>query len=574
MRFMFLLVLAAMLAIGGQLASASDYPTKISLGGMAHIQDRRFHNTGRCIDFSEATANGQSAKAQLWACTNYRNLEMGYRGPDTSPHVHEVREVRNRHYYARQIVHIHNGVEYCLDIAEGSAHPGAGVRWWKCNGTPAQDWSFPPYDFTPIRSVANPALCLDPEHGFNDDRNGQRLQLWHCHGGNEQLFYTGNPTKEFTNGLYDMQRECRAQGSSREPCTFTCAYRKDWKHFWYDGVEFSCGYPDGRNGALICTSPLDQYTYQHDWYIEPEPLCWCECSSWGGGEEKVGAHRNRTRKFALKGTLGRATIQATKSATAVASAAPTLNVRGRQAKILLGGILHIQDSRFHNTGRCIDFSEATANGQSAKAQLWACSNRYDGKNSPHNHLVHEGEEKYFMDPRQIVHVHKGVNYCLDVAEGKAFAGINNDWNGQRLQLWYCHGGMEQRFMTGSKDNTNGLYDMRNECHTGSTSRADWKICRYDGVDYSCEYPDGPNRPLVCASALDPRKFWHDWSPEPEPLCWCECSSWGGGEEKFGASRNRTRKFALKGSAGRATVQATKSATVAAAAPTLAVRGRQ
>ncbi|KAI9159497.1 hypothetical protein H9P43_008837 [Blastocladiella emersonii ATCC 22665] len=75
--------------------------------GMAHVEDWR-HNAGRCLDFSEATANGQSAKAQMWACVN----QWGY-------------------FNDPGIMHKYNGVNYCLDVAEGKAFEGAEVQWWK-----------------------------------------------------------------------------------------------------------------------------------------------------------------------------------------------------------------------------------------------------------------------------------------------------------------------------------------------------------------------------------------------------------------------------------------------------------
>ncbi|KAI9152657.1 hypothetical protein H9P43_009453 [Blastocladiella emersonii ATCC 22665] len=47
----------------------------------------------------------------------------------------------------------------------------------------------------------------------------------------------------------------------------------------------------------------------------------------------------------------------------------------------------IGKSDYVTTGRCIDFSEATANGASAKSQIWACSLTWDDSGSPHEHRV-------------------------------------------------------------------------------------------------------------------------------------------------------------------------------------------
>ncbi|KAI9159515.1 hypothetical protein H9P43_008855 [Blastocladiella emersonii ATCC 22665] len=276
-------------------------------------------NTGRCVDFSEATANGVSAKAQLWACSQV----WGKDSADT-PHAHKFLDPNKD----MTVVHEYGGVEYCLDVAEGKAFAGADVRWWKCNGTPAQKWN--KWDGH-VRSKLNNNLCLDPDQGFNNDWNGQRLQLWHCHGGGEQVF--GIDPKVYTNGMFDMRRECKAQRGYKQTCTFTCAYREQWKRFWYDGVTYSCGYPDGREDP-VCLSQLDSTVYPHDSSPEDGDLCWCECRTIGAPTESVGAPRNRTAPTspAVTRVSLPSAKRATKTAAGVsaATAVPTLGAHGRQ----------------------------------------------------------------------------------------------------------------------------------------------------------------------------------------------------------------------------------------------------
>ncbi|KAI9159520.1 hypothetical protein H9P43_008860 [Blastocladiella emersonii ATCC 22665] len=180
--------------------------------------------------------------------------------------------------------------------------------------------------------------------GPNNDWNGQRLVLTPCAGRNEQIF---SLVTSGTNGLYDMQRECRANGRSGVSwCAFRCEYREQWKPFWYDGVTYSCGRPDGIDGADVCVSALDPDQYPHDWNYE-ENLCTCECESIVGSES-VGASASgsggkRVKKWRVPLKSERGGGPATKLASSVASvtmarsattiaatAVPTLNVRGRR----------------------------------------------------------------------------------------------------------------------------------------------------------------------------------------------------------------------------------------------------
>ncbi|KAI9178821.1 hypothetical protein H9P43_005483 [Blastocladiella emersonii ATCC 22665] len=277
---------------------------------------------------------GQSAKAQLWACVN----QSGY-----------VNDPGIQHH--------HNGVDYCLEVAEGKAYAGAEVRWWKwyvdsivklahaaidfstnkpllarvpiSNGTPAQKWIWTKsVEGYLLNSALNRQLCLDPEGASSGDRNGQRLQLWNCERTNwksAQEFATLDLGR--TNGLFDMRRECHAQSSPREVCTISCNYRNKWKPFWYDGITYSCGHPNGPNRSPVCVTNIHPDQEPHDWEPEGEPLCSCECSPRGGGPDSAaGSNRTRTRKIALTGSAGLATKAATKAAAtkAAAAATPTL----------------------------------------------------------------------------------------------------------------------------------------------------------------------------------------------------------------------------------------------------------
>ncbi|KAI9172928.1 hypothetical protein H9P43_007059 [Blastocladiella emersonii ATCC 22665] len=244
-----------------------EVDTQLSVTGMARASD--LVTTGRCVDFDESTANGMSATAQLWAC------KLTWDGT-ASPHDHKIGfETASGWAW---IKHSYNGVDYCLDVAEGKAYAGAPVRWWKCNGSKAQAWYLTGKGGRgSIRSDLNYNLCLDPVHGFNGDRNGQPLELWNCHGGREQEFGIG---KMHTNGMFDMERECRATApSDKHGCMVTCKYNnvnKAKKYYNYDGVTYSCWYPSLGDTAR-CVSRLNPAEYSHDRSGNHDETCHCFC---------------------------------------------------------------------------------------------------------------------------------------------------------------------------------------------------------------------------------------------------------------------------------------------------------
>ncbi|SBT40255.1 glycoside hydrolase family 16 protein [Micromonospora auratinigra] len=69
----------------------------------------------------------------------------------------------------------------CLDVAAGSTANGAKVQLYDCNGTGAQKWVF-----TAAGDIVNPQAnkCLDATGVSSAD--GTRLQLWDCTGGANQ----------------------------------------------------------------------------------------------------------------------------------------------------------------------------------------------------------------------------------------------------------------------------------------------------------------------------------------------------------------------------------------------------
>ncbi|KAI9172929.1 hypothetical protein H9P43_007060 [Blastocladiella emersonii ATCC 22665] len=337
-------MLLATLAVLALLAQASaaywrEVDTQLSITGMVH-GPFDYATTGRCVDFSERSANGMSAKAQLWACS------VKWDG-SASPHDHKIGfETASGWAW---IKHRHNGVDYCLDVAEGKAYAGAPVRWWKCNDTKAQAWYLTGKGGRgEIRSDLDYNLCLDPDNGFNGDRNGQALKLWHCHGGREQEFGIG---KMSTNGMFDMERECRAKADWQTSCRIECKKDPKWKNFFYDGVTYSCGHPYGLNANPVCVSSLAPWDHGHDFSGDDRQTCNCACRWSGGGggavsqsviggkdrvAESVGGGKDRVaesagedknqgkpRVYPLIGT-----VRATKAATQQA-AAPTLVVSGR-----------------------------------------------------------------------------------------------------------------------------------------------------------------------------------------------------------------------------------------------------
>ncbi|KAI9152642.1 hypothetical protein H9P43_009438 [Blastocladiella emersonii ATCC 22665] len=249
------LLVFAVLAIAVQSVAASwmELDTALSIVGMA--RDRSdYVTTGRCVDFSDATANGVSAMSQLWACSHTWD-------GTGSPHEHRVGYDTNSGW--AWIRHRFRGVDYCLDVPDGNA-----------NGSKAQAWYIPTRaEGGPIRSDLNTNLCLDPDQGFNDDRNGQKLKLWHCHGGREQQFALG---KLNTNGLPEMKHWCSAKNSSLFKCHLSCSRYDKWAYMWFDGVTYSCGFPYGTQNGPVCVSSLNPMQHQHE---NPPKynICGCEC---------------------------------------------------------------------------------------------------------------------------------------------------------------------------------------------------------------------------------------------------------------------------------------------------------
>jgi len=81
----------------------------------------------------------------------------------------------------------------CLDaVRSGDGTNGDRVQLWACNGGVNQLW----HQFDGGNTIINTAhnLCLDAERS-GDGTNGDRIQLWACNGGsNQQWFLCANFT--------------------------------------------------------------------------------------------------------------------------------------------------------------------------------------------------------------------------------------------------------------------------------------------------------------------------------------------------------------------------------------------
>ncbi|KAI9179828.1 hypothetical protein H9P43_005159 [Blastocladiella emersonii ATCC 22665] len=205
--------------------------------GMVHPSADGSANASRCVDFDIKSANGVSATAQMWACHGH-------------PNPNAIAQLFNR---------------------------GGEVGSWNYrNGTPAQYWYVDPTDKSMAwRSALNHNLCLDPSGGFNGDRNGQPLILWHCHGGREQRFLAESEGSFKTNGLWDMQRACQAKSIPEETsCTWACSddVSKGWTQVFFEGVKFMCGVTRSTTFGLVCTSAVAGIQL-----LQPSDPCSCQC---------------------------------------------------------------------------------------------------------------------------------------------------------------------------------------------------------------------------------------------------------------------------------------------------------
>ncbi|KAI9173045.1 hypothetical protein H9P43_007176 [Blastocladiella emersonii ATCC 22665] len=249
------------------------------------------------------------------------------------------------------------------------------------------------------------------------------------------------------------------------------------------------------------------------------------------------------------------------------------------------------DSSVRATGPCLEFFEGTANGQSATARLWDCSNRWDGKLTQTDHTVGYEDTTGWA---WIRHRHNNVDYCLDVAEGKAFDGAAVRWwkcNGSRAQAWYLPTGKDkgqvrsdlnfdlclqgavydpwvgsssallqlstcEKIEPGQRPDDRQQFDVRmGKGFSNGASRMNfdcnykksltpglycsftckpnwlWKHYLYEGVTYSCRR--APQEWEECMSSLDPAEYRHDSSPGIS--CECKCQPWLSRDKSIGGS---------------------------------------
>ncbi|ORZ37531.1 hypothetical protein BCR44DRAFT_49065 [Catenaria anguillulae PL171] len=159
------------------------------------------------------------------------------------------------------------------------------------NWTRAQYWRAWANDKGRYRSHLDMNLCLDPAGGWNGDRNGQNLMLWHCHDGGEQEF-AARPTGEFrTNLLWDMAKDCHSNDAFF--CSFGCAGAgsETLVNVIFEGVKLACGWAKHPPVALACVSAavVTQDTLP-DW----KDKCKCRCERWRQ-PPRPGPWANRTR---------------------------------------------------------------------------------------------------------------------------------------------------------------------------------------------------------------------------------------------------------------------------------------
>ncbi|ORZ38556.1 hypothetical protein BCR44DRAFT_96258, partial [Catenaria anguillulae PL171] len=132
--------------------------------------------TRRCVDVEQSRKNWQTADAQMWSCNHNPIAQRITLSPMNPQHSNAVVTLA----VARAAP---SDRSYCLDVPGGHAYEGQIVRWWECNDSAAQLWHRN-LDSDGKRTLLSPYngrhLCLDPEAGWEGDRNGQRLRLWRC----------------------------------------------------------------------------------------------------------------------------------------------------------------------------------------------------------------------------------------------------------------------------------------------------------------------------------------------------------------------------------------------------------
>ncbi|ORZ39792.1 hypothetical protein BCR44DRAFT_1215751 [Catenaria anguillulae PL171] len=121
----------------------------------------------RCLDVEQSRKTVKYSDAQMWSC----NLN-----PDAqNRHVMLLTSMQKFSFYGSvdwsSVYIVANGAgpapeyaDYCLDVTEGKMVNGQAVRWWECNRSDAQRWTWNrEHGF--ISPVLRPDLCLDPMGG-------------------------------------------------------------------------------------------------------------------------------------------------------------------------------------------------------------------------------------------------------------------------------------------------------------------------------------------------------------------------------------------------------------------------
>ncbi|KAI9173043.1 hypothetical protein H9P43_007174 [Blastocladiella emersonii ATCC 22665] len=310
-----LFIVLATLAVGVQLADAAwrEVQTAVTVTGLNKWTHSSFRTSGPCLDFSEATANGESADAQLWDCSNRWDGKR-------SPHDHTVGYEDTSGW--AWIRHRHNNVDYCLDVTDGDGTERKLIRWWKCNGSRAQAWYIPTGGKTGvIRTDLDYSLYVADYLRMHWNRVSLRLAP--CVDVSDYQLFGLAMGKGYSDGWVHMRNDCEYALGTDPECTFSCKTNEKWKQYWYDGVTYSCRRRPS-TGMDECISSLNPAQYPHDW----GPGAPCQCGKGTEGASSVIILR--------LGENGRFVApNATKTATKTAAprrqstAAPTLEVRSR-----------------------------------------------------------------------------------------------------------------------------------------------------------------------------------------------------------------------------------------------------
>lgn len=158
-------------------------------------------------------------------------------------------------------IHFTADPNYCIDVPSGIATGGAKLQLWKCNGTPAQDFSMTPATSTPATPAPVASTLVDPAtpakdgyHAvFSDEFNAATLDLtkWNLltdgsgGGNNEQQYYLPFPANHFVSGS-NLTIRVKKQSFLGQPYTSAKLTTMGLFDFTYGWVEARIKVPKGQ----------------------------------------------------------------------------------------------------------------------------------------------------------------------------------------------------------------------------------------------------------------------------------------------------------------------------------------